>query len=96
MIRQLLRKKFFLINDYPVIYTNYLVSSFECLTINGSKKKELFDDLLIRVKKKFFFYRPPFFLEVNHKTMSCLIIQKFVKRDILNILLSLRVNHYCI
>lgn len=81
IIRQLLRKKVFLVNNYPIVYTNYLVSNFECLTINLEKKKTLFDDLFKRIKKKHFFYRPPFFLEVNNKTMSCLIIQKFVHRD---------------
>lgn len=96
MIRQLLRKRLFLVNDYPVVYTNYLVSNFECLTIDMKKKKFFFDSFFSRIKDKHFFYRPPFFLEVNHKTMSCLIIQKFVHRDISNILLSLIVNHYYI
>lgn len=82
MIRQLLRKKWFLVNDFPIVYTNYLLSNFECLTVDITKKTEYFNDLLKRIKLKHFFYRPPFFLEVNHKTLSCLIIQKFVCRDI--------------
>lgn len=81
MIRQLLRKKWFLVNDFPIVYTNYLLSNFECLTVDITKKTEYFNDLLKRIKLKHFFYRPPFFLEVNHKTLSCLIIQKFVCRD---------------
>lgn len=80
IVRQLLRKKVFLVNNYPIVYTNYIVSNFECLTINTPNKKNLFDSFFQRVKKKYFFYRPPFFLEVNHKTLSCLIIQKFVSR----------------
>jgi len=80
MIRSALRRKWFLVNQHPVIFTNFLLTNFECLTVVNSKKFEIFKDLQKRVQQKFFFYKPPFYLEVNHKTLSCLIIQKFVKR----------------
>lgn len=92
MIRQLLRKKLFLVNDFPITFTNYILTNFECLTLYGEYKRNIYKKLQESVKFKKFFYRPPFYLEVNHKTFSCLVIQKFVKRDMLNILLSLKVK----
>lgn len=92
MIRSLLRKKLFLVNDYPIIYTNFILTNFECLTIRNSEKKKTFEDVRKRLASGSFFYRPPYYLEVNHKTFSCLIIQKFVERDMLNTLLSLKVK----
>jgi hypothetical protein len=93
MIRQLLRKKWFLVNDSPVTFTNFILTNFECLTIFTEKKREIFTQLKERIKYKNFFFKPPFYLEVSHRTFSCLIIQKFVKRNMLNILLSLKVKH---
>lgn len=81
MIRQLLRKKWFLVNDSPVTFTNFILTNFECLTIFTEKKREIFTQLKERIKYKNFFFKPPFYLEVSHRTFSCLIIQKFVKRN---------------
>lgn len=92
MIRSLLRKKLFLVNDYPIIYTNFILTNFECLTIKNIEKKKMFEELRKRLAIGSFFYRPPYYLEVNHKTFSCLVIQKFVERGMLNTPLSLKVK----
>ena len=39
MIRQMLRKKWFLVNDVSVLYPNYILSNFEFLTVHEKKKK---------------------------------------------------------
>lgn len=96
MIRQLLRKKWFLVKNIPVLYTNYILTNFDILSVNLNYKQQTFEELQLRVKKHHFFYRPPIYLEFNHKTMTCLIIQKFVKRNMLNILLHLKVKLYFI
>jgi len=80
MIRQMLRKKWFLVNDVSVLYPNYILSNFEFLTVHEKKKEILYKELIKRVRLHHFFYKPPFFLETNHRSLTCLIIQQFVKR----------------
>lgn len=82
MIRQILRKRWFLVNGHAVTYPNYILTNFDCLTVKDSKKEEIYDFLEQRVEKKDFFYRPPFYLEVNYKTLTCFIIRKLLLRDI--------------
>lgn len=80
MIRQILRKRWFLVNGLPVTYPNYILSNFDLLSVANFKKIEVFEYLDERLKKNDFFYRPPFYLEVNYKILTCLVIHKFVSR----------------
>jgi ribosomal protein S4 len=82
MIRQILRKRWFLVNGMSVTYPNYVLTNFDCLSVDDLKKKEIFEYLEHRLEKKDFFYRPPFYLEVNYKTLTCFIIRKLFLRDI--------------
>jgi len=81
MIPVLLKKKRFLVNHIPVVYPNYILKDNSILSIRRFYRKLAFEQLKGRQKKRIFFYKTPFYLEVNNKIMSCLIIKSFVKRE---------------
>jgi len=80
MVRQALRKMWFLVNGYPVYYTNHILSNFSYVTPHKDKMKYTFDILKHRLQKKQFFYKPPYFLEINYKILTCLVVQNLVKK----------------
>jgi hypothetical protein len=81
MIPVLLKKKRFLVNQVPIVYPNYILKDNSILSIRRFYRKLAFEQLKGRQKKRIFLYKTPFYLEVNNKIMSCLIIKSFVKRE---------------
>lgn len=81
MIRQYLRKKFIFVNNKVMIYPNYILPFFEFLSLDYSKRKDTHKILRENVRKKTLFFKPPFYLEVNFRTFTCLVIQTFVTRN---------------
>ena len=96
VIRQILRYKWFLVNDIAVTFPNYILSNFDYLSIEDNQKLKIYELLINKIKKKNFFYKPPLYLEVNYNTLTCFIIRKFLSRTMFDILLYLRVNPYFI
>lgn len=81
MIPTLLKKKRFLVNQTPVVYPNYILTDNSLLSIRGFFRQLAFEQLKARQNKRLFFYKTPFYLEVNNKIMSCLIVKNFVKNE---------------
>lgn len=80
-IRQLLRQKWFLVNGARIMYTNYLLSGFQCLSVRSRYKKQIFEKMFHRIRKRLFFHRTPYYLEVNFRTLTCILIPHFVTRN---------------
>ena len=80
MIRQYLRKKYIFINNKVVTYPNYILPFFEFLSLDYSIRQMTHNLLRKRFRKKTIFFKCPFYLEVNFKTFTCLVIQSFVTR----------------
>ena len=83
-IRQLLRERRFLVNDRPPLHPNVIINNFDFVTINyfGSRQylKVFYKILRQKVRKHRYFARPPFFLEVNHKTLTAILVRKLMSR----------------
>ena len=81
MIRQYLRKKNILVNNKIMIYPNHILPYFDFLSFNPVKREKLHAKLRKRFRRKHMFYKTPFYLEVNNRIFTCLVIQTFVNRN---------------
>lgn len=67
-----------IVNNKTINFFNFLVKSNDFITFNDKIKKSIYKFLINNIKGKRFFSQPPYYLEINYRTLKILIISKFI------------------
>lgn len=59
-------------------YLNQIIKINDIITFHFKLKNTIYKTLLRNVKGKRFFVQPPFYLEMNYRTLSVLLIPKLI------------------
>jgi ribosomal protein S4 len=77
-IRKLIRSGLILINNIKITYLNYIIKSIDIITFNKNLKQKLYKILNKVVKNKRFLAQPPYYLEINYRTLSIILIPQLI------------------
>ena len=77
-IRKLIRSNHVLVNNFKVNYLNFIIKPTDIISFKKSFKQKLYKIFYNVIKFKRFFAQPPFYLEINYRTLCILIIPKLV------------------
>jgi len=59
-------------------YFNFNIKTNDFISFNKKIKTSIYKILLKNIKGKRFFAQPPYYLEINYRTLKVLIISKFI------------------
>jgi ribosomal protein S4 len=77
-IRKIIKSNLVLINNIEVNYLNFIVKPHDIISFKKEFKKKLYKIFYNVVKFKRFFAQPPFYLEINYRTLSIVLIPKLI------------------
>lgn len=77
-LRHFIRAKCVLINGIPQSYPNYIVKKGSLITFKSSVKYLIFSAIRSNLKRRRFFLQPPYFFEINYRTLRILILPKLM------------------
>jgi len=78
VVRELIKSKKILVDEKAITYLNYVVKKNSFVTFIESFKATIYYTLKKRIKTKSFFVQPPFYLEINYRTLIILIVPKLI------------------
>ena len=78
VVRELIKSKKVLVDEKVITYLNYVVKKNSFVTFKESFKAIIYYTLKKRIKTKSFFVQPPFYLEINYRTLIILIVPKLI------------------
>jgi hypothetical protein len=78
LIRSLIRERKVLVDDEPISYFNFIVKKNQFISFVEALRKGLFKSLLNKIPLKMFFVQPPFYLEINYRTLIIIIVPKLM------------------
>lgn len=67
-----------MVNNKKINHLNYLIKGTDIVSFISTFKGQLYDILLQTIKPKRFFVQPPFYLEINYRTLCVMLIPKLV------------------
>ena len=77
-MRELIRAKLILIDEKPISYLNFIVKKNQLISFRDKLKKLIYQSLDQKLPIKMFFVQPPFYFEINYKTLIILIVPKLI------------------
>lgn len=78
LLRHFIRAKCVLINGIPQSYPNYIVKKGSLITFRSNVKFLVFSAIKSNLRKRRFVTQPPYFFEINYRTLRILILPKLV------------------
>lgn len=77
-IRKLIKSGLVLVNNLKITYLNYIIKINDIITFNKLFKIKLYKILKKVVKHKRFLAQPPYYLEINYRTLSIILIPQLI------------------
>jgi ribosomal protein S4 len=77
-IRRLIKSNLILVNNLQINYLNFIIKPLDIVSFKKELKKQLYARFVGIVKFKRFFAQPPFYMEVNYRTLCILLIPKLI------------------
>jgi hypothetical protein len=74
----LIKSNIILVNNCHVNYLNYIIKKNDLITFKKNFKKKLYKILKLVIKFKRFFAQPPYYLEINYRTLTIMLLPKLV------------------
>lgn len=78
IMRELIKSKKILVGNEPISYLNFIVKKNTFVSFVEKLKEIVYDNLIHKISIKMFFVQPPFYLEINYRTLMILIIPKLI------------------
>lgn len=78
LIRELIRSRKVLVDEEPISYFNYIVKKNQLISFVENIRLRLYLSLYKKIPKKNFFVQPPFYLEINYRTLIIVIVPKLM------------------
>lgn len=78
IMRELIKSKKVLVNDEPISYLNYIVKKNTFISFVDRIKDIIYSNLIYKISIKMFFVQPPFYLEINYRTLIILLVPKLI------------------
>lgn len=77
-VRNFIRNGFVTVNNLKVTYLNYITKVNDIISFDQKKRALIFTLLKGAVKLKRFFAQPPFYLEINYRTLCITLIPSLI------------------
>jgi ribosomal protein S4 len=77
-IRRLIKSNLILVNNLQINYLNFIIKPSDIISFKRQLKRQLYARFVGIVKFKRFFAQPPFYMEVNYRTLCILLIPKLI------------------
>jgi ribosomal protein S4 len=77
-IRKIIKSNLVLVNNLQVNYLNFIVKPNDIISFKKLFKYKLYKIFYNVIKFKRFFAQPPFYLEINYRTLSIILIPKLI------------------
>ena len=77
-IRNFIRNGFVTVNNLKVTYLNYITKVNDIISFDQKKHSFIFTLLKGIIKSKRFFAQPPFYLEINYRTLCITLIPSLI------------------
>jgi len=77
-VRNFIRNGFVTVNNLKVTYLNYITKINDIISFDQKKRALIFTLLKGAVKLKRFFAQPPFYLEINYRTLCITLIPSLI------------------
>lgn len=78
LMRELVRNKQILVDERPISYLNYIVKKNQLISFNENLKPLVYASLRHKIPIKMFYVQPPFYFEINYRTLIILIVPKLI------------------
>ena len=78
ILRELIKSRKVLVGDKVITYMNYIVKKHTLVTFVPEMRRKVLRELKRKLKKRVFFVQPPFYLEINYRTLMILIVPKLI------------------
>lgn len=77
-VKRIIKSNFILVNNFKVNYLNFIIKPSDIISFIEDFKQKLYTLLPYIIKGKRFFAQPPFYLEINYRTLCILLIPKLL------------------
>jgi ribosomal protein S4 len=77
-VRKIIKSNLILVNNLQINYLNFIIKPSDIISFKKSLKKRLYLVFRDIIKFKRFFAQPPFYMEVNYRTLCILLIPKLI------------------
>lgn len=77
-IRNFIRNGFVIVNNLKVTYLNYITKINDIISFDSSKRSLVYSLLKGFSRSKRFFAQPPFYLEINYRTLCITLIPSLI------------------
>lgn len=78
IMRELIRKKKVLVDNKKISYLNFIVKKNQIISFDQRLVDTVYESLDHKIPIKMFFVQPPFYFEINYRTLMILIIPKLM------------------
>ena len=78
LMRELIRSRKVLVEGKPITYLNYIVKKNQIVSFTEDLKTLIYGSLHHKIPIKMFFVQPPFYFEINYRTLMVLVVPKLI------------------
>jgi hypothetical protein len=78
IIREVIKSKKILVEKVPISYPNYIVKKKNFVSFIDRFKKIVYSSLRRKIPIKMFFSQPPYYLEINYRTLIIVLVPKLI------------------
>lgn len=78
VLREVIRARRVLVDGIPISYANYIVKQGSFITFREDLIESVYSSLLDKISNKIFFVQPPFYMEINYRTLIILIVPRLI------------------
>ena len=78
IMREVIKSKKILVNNIPISYLNFIVKKNSFVTFVNHLIKTVYASWYHKIPIKMFYVQPPFYLEINYRTLIILIVPKLI------------------
>ena len=78
LMRELIRSRKILVDEKPISYLNFIVKKNQLISFSEELKPLIYASLRHKIPIKMFFVQPPFYFEINYRTLILLIVPKLI------------------
>jgi len=78
ILRHLIKTKKILIDDKPITYLNFIVKKNSLISFVPYMIDIIYESLFHKIPIKMFYVQPPFYLEINYRTLIVVIVPKLI------------------
>lgn len=78
IMRELIKSEKILIDGVPITYLNFIVKKHNFVTFVPKMFRIIYKSLYHKIPIKMFYVQPPFYLEINYRTLIVIIVPKLI------------------